>query len=74
MEEGNGRNTGSPAGGVATRQLTAREGQVGPVRVAEKLVLPGRSGNADGGKELQVEGMAKGSRLTGVADGLSPRR
>ena len=29
---------------------------------------PRRPGNAGGGKELQVEGMAKGSRLSGVAD------
>ena len=31
-------------------------------------------GNAGGGKKPQVEGMAQGSRLTGVTDGLSPRK
>ena len=74
MEEGTGRNTGSPGRWRGTRQPTTREGKVGPGRVAERLVLPGRPGNAGGGKEPQVEGMAQGSRLTGVADGLSPRK
>ena len=59
---------GKPCRWRGTRQPTTREGQVGPARVAEKLVLPRRPGNAGGGKELQVEGMAKGSRLSGVAD------
>ena len=38
VEEGDGRNTGSPAGGVACANRQAREGQVGPVRVAERSV------------------------------------
>ena len=59
---------GKPCRWRGTRQLTTREGEVGPDRVAEKLVLPRRPGNAGGGKELQVEGMAKGSRLSGVAE------
>ena len=65
---------GKPCRWRGTRQPTTREGEVGPARVAEKLVLPRRPGNAGGGKELQVEGMAKGSRLSGVAHGLVPRR
>ena len=72
MEEGNGRNTGSPAGGVARanrRPVRARPGRPG---WREKLVVPRRPGNAGGGKELQVEGMAKGSRLSGVADAYYP--
>ena len=61
VEEGTGRNTGSPAGGVGTRQRTAREGQVGPVRVAERSVVTeeagqcrrreGTSGGRDGERE-----------------------
>ena len=74
MEEGNGRNTGSPTGGVARanrRPVRARSGRSVPWRRGPQYLKPG---NAGGGKGPQVEGMAKGSRLAGVADGLSPRR
>ncbi len=50
MEEGGGSNTGSPWRWRGTRQPTAREGWVGPPGVAERLVVPMKSGNADGGK------------------------
>ena len=43
-------------------------------RVAERSAVPRKPGNAGGGKGPQVEAMAKGSRLAGVADGLVPRR
>jgi hypothetical protein len=36
-------------------QPDAREGQVGRFGVAERLVVPLRSGNADGGKGPQFE-------------------
>ena len=68
MEGGSGRNAGSPAGGVAHANRRPVRARSGRNRVAEKLVLPRRPGNAGGGKELQVEGMAKGSRLSGVAE------
>jgi hypothetical protein len=32
-------------------QPDAREGQAGPFRVAERLVVPAKLGNASGGKE-----------------------
>jgi hypothetical protein len=41
----------APARGRAHDQPTAREGWVGRGGVAEGLVLPWKSGNADGGKE-----------------------
>ena len=65
---------GKPYRWRGTRQPTTREGKVGPVRVAERSAVPVKPGNAGGGKGPQVEGMEKGSRLAGVADGLSPRR
>ena len=68
VDEGNGRNTGSPAGGRGTRQPTTREGKVGPAKVAEKPVLPlklgkcrpreGASGGRDGERE-QAPGVAE---------------
>ena len=62
-----------PGGAARANRQPARV-RLGPSRVAERPVVPRRPGNAGGGKGPQVEGMAKGSRLTGVADGLSPRR
>ena len=43
---------GKPWRWRGTRQPTAREGQVGPCRVAERPVVPGKPGNAGGGKGL----------------------
>ena len=60
---------GKPCRWRGTRQPTTREGEVGPDRVAEKLVLPRRPGNAGGGKELQVEGWRKGA---GSREWLTP--
>jgi hypothetical protein len=45
----------APYGGRARDQLTAREGQVGPFGVTERLVVPRKSGNADGGKKPQLK-------------------
>ena len=43
--QGTRRNTGNPSGDNAERgQLTARESQVGPSGVAERLVLPMKPG------------------------------
>ena len=58
-----------PGGAARANRQPARV-RLGPSRVAERPVLPRRPGNAGGGKGPQAEGMAKGSRLTGVADGL----
>ena len=51
-----------------TRQPAAREGQAGPGRVAERSVVPGKPGNAGGGKGPQFEsdaGRGKGPVETG---------
>ena len=50
-QEGNARNTGSPLAWCRNNQPDAREGQAGRLGVAERFVVPGKSGNADGGKE-----------------------
>ena len=52
--EGNSSNTGSPVGGVARAKPESRKGQAGPVRVAERPVVPGKPGNAGGGKGPQA--------------------
>ena len=49
---------GKPWRWRGTRQPTAREGQVGPCRVAERPVVPGKPGNAGGGKGPQFESSA----------------
>ena len=64
---------GKPCRWRGTRQPTTREGKVGPDRVAEKPVIPLKPGNAGRGKGLQVEGMAKRSRLWEWPKGLLPR-
>ncbi len=43
---------------ACTRQPDSREGQAGPVRVAERPVVPGKPGNAGGGKGPQFESEA----------------
>ena len=45
-----------------------------PAGRASSDPTPRKPGNAGRGKGPQVEGMANGSRLTGVADGLGPRK
>ena len=49
---------GKPWRWRGTRQPTAREGQVGPFRVAERPVVPGKPGNAGGGKGPRFESSA----------------
>ena len=73
MEGGSGRNAEALPVVWSTRQPTTREGKVGPDRVAEKPVIPLKPGNAGRGKGLQVEGMAKRSRLREWLKGLLPR-
>ena len=45
-----------------TPQPEAREGQEGLDWVAERLVVPGKPGNAGGGKRPQFKGMSKEAR------------
>lgn len=62
------RNTGSPDGDCYFDQLTAREGQVGPVGVAERLAVPRKSGNADGGKEPQLKTNVRSDKEGGIGE------
>ena len=48
-------------------QPDAREGQAGPGRVAERLVVPMKPGNAGGGKEPQFKDNAARRRVGRVA-------
>ena len=64
-EEGDGRNTGSP------RQPDPREGQAGPYGVAERSVVPGKPGNAGGGKGPWVERAQEGGREMGTGASLT---
>jgi hypothetical protein len=50
MEEEVVRNTGSPCGGERDPQPVSREGQTGPLRVAERPVVVKRPGNSGGAK------------------------
>jgi len=43
-------NTGSPCGGERDPQLAPREGQAGPLRVAERPVVAKKPGNSGGAK------------------------
>jgi hypothetical protein len=54
--EGIRRNTGNPSGDCNRDQRAARERQAGPYGVAERSVVPVKSGNADGGKGPQLKG------------------
>src|SRR5450759_518813 len=47
---GNCGNTGNPMWREVRSQPDAREGQAGPHRVADRLVVPGKPGNSGGGK------------------------
>jgi hypothetical protein len=62
------RNTGSPGGDCCTDQLTAREGQVGPFGVTERLVVPRKSGNADGGKRPQLKTNVSSNEERGIGE------
>ncbi len=53
------RNTGSPSGDRRTGQLAARERKAGPFGMAERLVVPMKSGNSGGGKGLQLKADAR---------------
>ena len=71
MEDGDGSNTGSPAGGAHAPTGTPR-GAGRADRVADGLVLPQKPGNAGGGKEPWFEsntereqGVVTGESLTG---------
>jgi hypothetical protein len=46
------RNTGSPSGDRGSDQLATRERKAGPFGMAERLVVPMKSGNSGGGKGL----------------------
>lgn len=45
-----GRNTGNPCGEGRDPQPAPREGQAGPLWVADRPVVATKSGNADGAK------------------------
>ena len=62
------RNTGSPSGGRGTDQLNARERQVRPYGVAERLVLLMKPGNAGGGKGPQLKADAISNKDKGIGD------
>ena len=51
---GGRRQHGKPRRWCARAKPESRKGQAGPVRVAERSVLPERPGNAGGGKGAQV--------------------
>src|SRR5471032_2785511 len=58
---GNCGNTGNPMWREARSQPDAREGQAGPRRVADRLVVPGKPGNSGGGKGPEFkEGARRG--------------
>ncbi len=62
---GNERNTGSPVGwwGECPQQPVLREERTGPDRVADRVVVLTKSGNADGGKDPWSESSAsRGAR------------
>jgi hypothetical protein len=48
------RNTGSPSGDRNANQLATRERQAGLTGMAERLAVPTKPGNSDGGKEPQL--------------------
>src|SRR5208337_5369562 len=50
---------GKPLGVIRDDQPDAREGQAGRPGVAERLVVPGKPGNAGGGKEPQFKTNAR---------------
>jgi hypothetical protein len=52
-------NTGSPSGDRRMDQLAARERKAGLTGMAERLVVPRKSGNSDGGKGLQLKADAR---------------
>ena len=62
------------AGGHGTCQLTAREGQVRPVRVAERPTVPGKPGNAGGGKGPQVRSDVQREKGLGSGSAYYPEQ
>jgi len=62
------RNTGSPRWCGSDPQPEAREGQIGPLGVADGSVLPTKPGNAGGGKGPEFkESVRRGMRARRVA-------
>jgi hypothetical protein len=53
------RNTGSPSGDRSRDQLAARERKAGLTGMAERLVVPTKSGNSDRGKGPQLKADAR---------------
>ena len=60
--QGTGRNTGNPSGDRSLDQPATRESQAGPGGVAERLGVPGKPGNAGGGKGPQLKGDARSDK------------
>jgi hypothetical protein len=55
-------NTGSPSGDGRGDQPAARESQVGPYGVAERLVVLMKPGNSGGGKGPQLKTNARSNK------------
>ncbi len=68
---GNCCNTRSPIRREARSQPDAREGQAGPDRVADRLVVPGKPGNSGGGKGPEFKKAAR--RGKGQGEWCKPR-
>ena len=68
------RNTGSPRWCGSDPQPEAREGQIGPLGVADGSVLPTKPGNAGGGKGPEFkESVRRGMRAGRVANAYDLR-
>jgi len=62
------RKHGKPATATArSGQPEPREGQTGPMRVTERLVVARKPGNAGGAKEPQFKGMAEEGKARRLA-------
>src|ERR1700688_4479326 len=62
------RNTGSPSGDRGRDQLATRERQAGPCGVAERSVVPKKSGNAGRGKGPQLKTDARSDEGLAIDD------
>ena len=63
--KGTMRNTGSPSGDRGMDQLATRERKAGLTGMAERLVVPTKSGNSGGGKGLQLKADARSNEGKG---------
>ena len=73
MQEGNGRNTGSPVGGVARANRTPARGRPGRLGWRRGPVVARKPGNAGGVKGPQVRSDDGRKKACGSGDAWSPR-